>query len=175
MKQDKIISKLLVEFGLPPDYPEKRGLIPYKEAKDMIEIGINPYGSPVFLSPEAGKAWNRMLVSATEDNVVIYPLSGYRSVAVQADIIRNKLNQGLAIHDIMKANAPPGYSQHHTGNAIDICTDTVTTADLAFEKSNAFKWLIIYAPLYGFILPYPRDNTYGFLYEPWHWYFNLKM
>lgn len=175
MKLLNEISQLLSEFGLPPDYAENRGLVLYEETIDLVEIGINPYGNPVSLTSAAGQAWSRMLASAADDKVVLYPLSGYRSIAVQADIIRNKLSQGLNIHDIMKANAPPGYSQHHTGNALDICTDTVKTADLVFEKTKAFKWLMSYAPLYGFILSYPKENPYGFMYEPWHWYFNLNL
>jgi D-alanyl-D-alanine carboxypeptidase len=175
MKSDNQICRILAEFGLPPDYADIRGLVPYAEANDLINIGLNPFGMPVHLEPEAGKAWYRMHDSAAEDKIILYPLSGFRSIALQTEIIRNKLNQGWTIEDIMKANAPPGYSQHHSGKALDICTDSVKTPDVAFEKTKAFKWLITYASLFGFILSYPKDNPFGFIYEPWHWYFNKNV
>jgi D-alanyl-D-alanine carboxypeptidase len=25
--------------------------------------------------------------------------------------------------------------------------------------------------VYGFRMSYPRDNPQGFIYEPWHWFF----
>lgn len=54
---------------------------------------------------------------------------------------------------------PPGYSEHHTGLAVDI-TGT----------EQMYSWLEQHAPKYGFILRYPEDKTQwtGVSYEPWH-------
>jgi LAS superfamily LD-carboxypeptidase LdcB len=39
----------------------------------------------------------------------------------------------------------------------------------AFEKTQAFEWLIENATRFNFRLSYPRKNNMGIVYEPWHW------
>ena len=76
----------------------------------------------------------------------------------------------------MKVNALPGESEHHTGMAIDLTTgDEKEVLTESFEKTYAFEWLTENAYKYGFKLSFPRNNDYGFVYEPWHWcYHNEK-
>ena len=66
-------------------------------------------------------------------------------------------------------NAAPGYSQHHTGCAVDIATPGSRPLTEEFEESEAFAWLGNRAAEFGFSMTYPRDNPQGFIYEPWHW------
>jgi D-alanyl-D-alanine carboxypeptidase len=40
----------------------------------------------------------------------------------------------------------------------------------SFDTTDAFLWLTKHAYRYGFVLSYPKDNTY-YMYEPWHWRF----
>ena len=40
----------------------------------------------------------------------------------------------------------------------------------AFAQTAAYTWLLNNAHTYGFILSYPKSNTY-YIYEPWHWRF----
>jgi D-alanyl-D-alanine carboxypeptidase len=96
-------------------------------------------------------------------------VSGFRSVQYQADLIRKKLAAGQSIGAILKINAAPGFSQHHTGRAVDIATPGTRPLTEEFETSAAFDWLQRHARRYGFAMPYGRDNAYGFAYEPWHW------
>jgi len=38
-----------------------------------------------------------------------------------------------------------------------------------FEKPTGFDWLTKNAKKFGFKMSFPRNNEYGFIYEPWHW------
>ena len=71
--------------------------------------------------------------------------------------------------DVDLVNTPPGYSEHHTGRALDITTSDCEPLTEAFELTEAFTWLVTHASKYQFSLTYPRDNPYGIIYEPWHW------
>ena len=73
------------------------------------------------------------------------------------------------IDEILTVNAAPGFSEHHTGNAVDIATPGSRPLTEEFEATPAFEWLSANAENYGFSMTYERDNPWGFIYEPWHW------
>ena len=87
----------------------------------------------------------------------------------QVEIVRSKLEQGFSLDSILEVSAPPGYSEHHTGRAIDIATPATRPLTAEFEGSPAFIWLQANAGAFGFRMPYGRGNRFGFDYEPWHW------
>jgi D-alanyl-D-alanine carboxypeptidase len=95
----------------------------------------------------------------------------FRGVDDQAWLIRQELLRGEDVGQVLSAIAAPGYSQHHTGQALDI---ERIPAGADFETTAAFEWLCRNAAEYGFELSYPRDNPYGIMYEPWHWYCNIE-
>ena len=68
-------------------------------------------------------------------------------------------------------SAPPGYSEHHTGYAIDIGDGQVPATNVSrnFEKTKAFQWLKKHAAAYSFELSFPLNNPQGVNYEPGHW------
>lgn len=75
---------------------------------------------------------------------------------------------------VQKYVAVPGYSEHHTGLAIDICLHKNgkridDNSEMIAEKEIFAK---IHKKLskYGFILRYPegKKETTGYEYEPWH-------
>ncbi|MSU70488.1 MAG: D-alanyl-D-alanine carboxypeptidase family protein, partial [Opitutaceae bacterium] len=94
---------------------------------------------------------------------------GFRSVAFQANIIREKLAGGEPISRILKLVAAPGFSEHHTGQAIDIGSPDFPVVDERFALTAEFRWLKKNAARFGFHLSYPRRNPHGIVYEPWHW------
>ena len=69
-------------------------------------------------------------------------------------------------------NAAPGYSEHHTGRAVDLTTPGTPPLLEAFERTAAFAWLERHAARFGFVMTYPRNNPLGVIYEPWHWTFH---
>ncbi len=68
-------------------------------------------------------------------------------------------------------SADQGYSEHQLGTAVDLITPSMKgSLTTAFDKTPASLWLNDNAYKYGFILSYPKGNTY-YQYEPWHWRF----
>ncbi len=101
-------------------------------------------------------------------------VSAFRSIEYQLGIIRRKLERGLAIDEILRVSAAPGYSEHHSGRALDITTPGFAALEEQFEDSAAFAWLSTNAQSYGFWLSYPRGNPHGIAYEPWHWCWHAR-
>ena len=107
---------------------------------------------------------------ALSDGVNLYIVSGFRSYAYQQSIINRKLANGLTLEQISMINALVGESEHYTGHAIDFTTDgEAEVLTECFENTQAFKWLQDNAINFGFNMSFPRNNKYGFIYEPWHW------
>jgi len=123
------------------------------------------------LQPETLDAWKRMKEAAESDGINLHIISAFRSMTRQSEIIEDKKRKGISEDMIFRVNAPPGYSEHHTGRAIDIGTQNYSDLEEEFENSEAFCWLIAHARQFGFRLSYPRENPYGIAYEPWHWFF----
>lgn len=66
--------------------------------------------------------------------------------------------------------APPGFSEHATGMAIDF-GDRRGRCKLVgcFARTAVGRWLKKNAPDFGFELSFPEDNAQGVAFEPWHW------
>ena len=156
-------------LGIPANYGVVRRLRRHAEAKRLVAIGRNPDGDIIKLSPLAAAAWQQMHAAAARDGIVLLPLSGFRSVARQTRIIRRKLAAGEPIDAILQLVAAPGYSEHHTGRAIDIGAPGDPPLAEHFAKTPAFRWLSRRAGEFKFHLSYPRGNRHRIAYEPWHW------
>ncbi|MBT8422176.1 MAG: D-alanyl-D-alanine carboxypeptidase family protein [Gammaproteobacteria bacterium] len=163
-------AALFAELGIAADYGTRPLLQRYREATQLEDVGPNIMGRPVELTPATAMAWRDMAAAAAADSVTLLPVSGYRSIEYQAMLIRKKINAGQCIDDILMVNVAPGFSQHHTGNAIDIATPGYKPLVEEFDESPAFEWLSTRAADFGFLMSYPRDNPEGVIYEPWHWY-----
>jgi len=96
-------------------------------------------------------------------------------VAGETQIIREKLNAGMGIDEILTLCAPPGFNEHHTGRAVDIVCPDAPELEVDFENAEAFRWLALHAPRFNFELYCPRGNTMGYPYEPWHWCFRGQL
>lgn len=164
--------KLHAELGIPDDYAAD-GMPPYyDEVSDLVEIGPNLVGHMQRLRPDAAAHWQQMVEAAAADGIRLLIVSGFRDFEYQAGLIRRKLEAGVEIGKILRVNAAPGYSQHHTGCAVDVASPGSRPLTEEFEESEAFKWLGRRAGEFGFSMTYPRGNAYGFVYEPWHWALN---
>ncbi len=164
------LADLFTELGIPADYGDAPPLPSYAEATELTEIGANIMGRMQQLTPASADAWRAMSRAAAADKVTLLAISGFRSIDYQAMLIRRKLNSGQRIHDILRVNVAPGFSQHHTGNAMDIATPGYKPLLEEFDESPAFQWLQAHAADFGFSMSYPRGNPEGVIYEPWHWY-----
>jgi D-alanyl-D-alanine carboxypeptidase len=159
----------LHSLGLTDDYGERSGLPLVAEPNVLSYAGRDCYLRPLWLTAAAARAWRGMRAAALEDGMTVQAISGYRSHAYQLGIFRRKLARGLTVADILAVNAAPGYSEHHSGNALDIGTPGEPPAEESFELTPAFAWLTRRAGEFGYSMSYPRDNPHGIVYEPWHW------
>ena len=164
------LATLHRELGVPADYAVSRKLRPYDEAIPGALIPIAAESPRLIqLIRPAAHAWKQLVAAAAADDVTLLPLSGFRTVAYQAELIRKKLRKGTTIEEILRVNAAPGYSEHHTGRAVDMGTPGCTPLETAFAETRAFSWLQQRAEMFGFSLSFPTNNVHGFVYEPWHW------
>ncbi|MEE4163185.1 MAG: M15 family metallopeptidase [Woeseiaceae bacterium] len=164
-----MLRELHDELGIPADYGVNVGLPRFEEAVRLVDAGPNLIGRKVELDPDAHAAWLAMADAAAADGVTLLLVSGFRSWEYQARLIRKKLNAGQSIEEILTVNAAPGFSEHHTGRAIDIASPGSRPLTEEFESSDGFRWLTRNAARFGFRMSYPRDNALGIIYEPWHW------
>ena len=117
----------------------------------------------MLLDTETLNYFYKMHLAALNDNIELIIYSGYRTYEKQYHLY----------YDINKQNdnysAKPGYSEHHTGKAIDI-SDSIHGLTLNFSYSKTYMWLMSNSYKYGFILRYPKDkeNITKYKYEPWH-------
>lgn len=163
---------MIEQLGISQASLAARGLREYQEAEHLEVAEIGNGGKEHRLVPAAAHAWRELKNAALNDQILIFIVSGFRSIEQQKEIIRRKLNFGACIEDILKACAPPGYSEHHTGCAVDVATPGSPLLEISFEETPAFRWLVSYANSFGFYLSFPKGNSCGYQYEPWHWCFN---
>ncbi len=163
------VADLGQELGIPSGYAKARGIAICPEATELVSIGPDDDGRDCLLAKPAAAQWRAMRAKAAEAGIELTPLSGFRSIERQAQIIRGKLALGEPVEQILRTMAAPGYSEHHSGCAVDIGTPDVPPLEEAFATTPAFKWLGENAANFGFHLSYPKNNRQGFIYEPWHW------
>ncbi len=158
-----------------PDFQAERnhdhrilGHLPYNEVPKEKLVLIEPY---LEVHIDMHDSLLKMREEAKKDGIYLVFLSGYRSINLQNEIfysLKSFRNQEAA--ERARVSAPPGYSEHSTGFAIDIgdATQRETDFETEFENTDAFKWLIKNAAKFHFKLSFTKDNKY-IDYEPWHW------
>ncbi len=157
------------QLGIPDNYGISRALRLHADAVDLTAIGEDCWQRPQRLATEAAAAWSMMHHHAALENIQLVPVSAYRSIQYQTLLLQRKLDKGQVIEEILKVSAAPGFSEHHSGRAIDITTTQAVALETKFAQTSAYQWLNYNAEDYGFYLSYPQDNPHGIAWEPWHW------
>ena len=163
------VAVALQQLGIDAQRLSARRLPLFAETTRLAPVGLGTDGRDKALAPAAAKGWLAMRAQARTDGVELLLVSGFRSLEFQAVLIRSKLQRGMKIDEIIRVNAPPGYSEHHTGRAVDIGSANCPPLEDAFDRTEAFAWLGKNARRFGFSMSYPKANLHGFAYEPWHW------
>ena len=152
------------------------GHFPYKESNSKQMMIFASYAQDKNqrfekLAPEAALALMKMIYAARDEGVWLVPVSGFRTVETQEKLFKAQIKRRGSVEAAAKISAPPGYSEHHTGFAIDLTDGNFPKKDLTidFENTNAYQWLIPHAQDFGFELSFPPNNLQGVSYEPWHW------
>ena len=165
--EQDLIQQALSNLGINQNM---LGTLPaHQRSCRLVETGEDMFSRICRMHPATWQAFEQMVNDAYQDGIELNVVSAYRDYAYQAQLITKKLDQGQDILDILKVNAAPGYSEHHSGRALDLNTPGCEPLSEAFENTAAFAWLQTNASLYGFNMSYPRNNSDGIIYEPWHW------
>ena len=144
------------------------GHLPYKEIPKEKLVLIEPN---IEVHIDMRDSLLKMREEAKNDGIYLVFLSGYRSINLQNEIFYSlKSIRNQEALERARVSAPPGYSEHSTGFAIDIgdATKRETDFETEFENTGAFKWLIKNAAKFHFKLSFNKNNKY-IDYEPWHW------
>jgi len=144
------------------------GHLPYSEIPSEKLVLIEPN---IEVHIDMRDSLLKMRKEAKKEGIYLVFLSGYRSINLQNDIfysLKSIRNQEAA--ERARVSAPPGYSEHSTGFAIDIgdATQRETDFEIEFENTDAFRWLRNNAAKFHFKLSFNKNNKY-IDYEPWHW------
>lgn len=159
----------LERLGIPMSWIIEHELPFYAEAADLIVAETDERGRDYLLTPAATKAWKQMKEAAARDGIALEIVSSFRTIERQIEIIEKKIARNMPMELILTLSAPPGYSEHHSGRAIDINTPGCVPTEEEFADTDAYRWLEQHAARFDFSLSYPRGNALGFIYEPWHW------
>ncbi|NMF81905.1 M15 family metallopeptidase [Nodosilinea sp. P-1105] len=136
---------------------------------DLVSLSAN---RSIRLRPAAAREFEAMTQAAAAASIRLVPLSGYRSHAEQETIFFSLRAQRRQTPETRaEVSAPPGYSEHHTGYAIDVgdANQPNTHLNTSFADTSAYAWLEENAVRFGFELSFPPDNFQGVAFEPWHW------
>ena len=149
------------------------GHLPYDVAALSELEPITADGSIKMRSSAAAK-FKQMQTAAKADGINLTPISAFRDTQAQSQLffgVKEQRSQDAAQR--AEVSAPPGYSEHHTGYAVDIgdANAPATHVEPEFANTAAFSWLQQNALKYSFELSFPADNKQGVSYEPWHWRF----
>jgi len=152
----------------------------WEEALETVTV-TNSVGDEVEVEKKAYEAY-LLLKNDLEENDGIYLEldSARRSVAAQQEIMDRFIEKYGADY-AAKTVATPGYSEHHTGLALDLYfrveNEDGTFRDVYYNEDMTKPeygglWNTIHSRLadYGFILRYLKGKEYitGYGYEPWH-------
>ena len=153
--------------------PGLLGHLPYNIASESELIAIDG-NENLRMRPAAAQKLQQMQAAARADGIDLVLLSAFRDLQSQDQLffgVKEQRSQNATKR--AEVSAPPGYSEHHTGYAIDLGDGTApaTHLEVEFADTAAFGWLQQNALKYSFELSFPPNNQQGVSYEPWHWRF----
>lgn len=141
------------------------------EVADQNNLVALSGNSLVKLKPAAAQKVEALLEKARIEGIQLGAVSGYRTLEDQHFLFFEvKANRGQNSVTRAEVSAPPGYSEHHTGYAIDFVDRSRPETDLevTFDQTPAFEWLQRNAARFGLEMSFEKGNT-DVSYEPWHW------
>jgi D-alanyl-D-alanine carboxypeptidase len=128
-----------------------------EDSPELINVRVQP-----FLSA--------LLNAAASDDVPLYVKSAYRSFDEQKSL-KSVYSVTYGAGTANTFSADQGYSEHQLGTTVDFITTGLNgQLTVQFESTAAYTWLQNNAHTFGFVLSYPKGNSF-YIYEPWHWRF----
>ncbi|MDO5423261.1 MAG: M15 family metallopeptidase [Eubacteriales bacterium] len=129
-----------------------------------VPFAAGPRDPKRLLEPKAARAVQALFSHIAEvHGLYLYGISGFRSYERQKELFARNPQSCYV--------APPGTSEHQTGLALDVSCPSVGLELVdSFAVTPEGCCLARHAPLYGFILRYPKgkEQITGYQWEPWH-------
>ena len=144
----------------------------YEENTDLVDI-LDVDGEKTKLEKETLEKFYELQKDALNNGLEIVINSAFRSVKRQMELSK-ELEEENGIEYVLKYVATPGFSEHHTGLAVDV--GLRQNGKVVIENEERTVKLHMYEKLHtllanhGFILRYPKgkEEITGYRYEPWH-------
>lgn len=144
----------------------------WEEQVELVTL-TNSVGDEVQVEKTAYEAYEKLAAEMEKEGVHTELDSAFRSTAAQQEIV-DDFTKKYGEDYVKKYVAVPGYSEHHTGLALDLYL--IVDGKTMYENEDLVKctdeWEKIHAKLadYGFILRYleGKEDITGYNYEPWH-------
>lgn len=168
------LNEIYLHLGIQDSHLNANKLIQHHQPdlNELVVAEIDFEGKSFVLHQSTASAWKKMKEAAHQDGITLNPFSGFRSYLYQMRMIERHLKNGRSLEDTLTEIAIPGFSEHHTGRAIDLHEKGKTRLEQDFDQTPDFDWLTKNAHKFKFKMSYPKDNSLGIIYEPWHWYYS---
>ena len=149
----------------------------WEEKLETISV-MNSMGDTIEAEKKTGEAYLSLKAALEEEEIYIDIDSAYRSVKEQREL-KERFLEKYGEEYTAKTVAEPGFSEHHTGLAVDLYfrlkdkngnfADIVENEDLV-EYPKIWEKIHERLPEFGFILRFTRryEVLTGDSYEPWH-------
>ena len=155
-----------ITYEIPPPWKGNRLTDPKLTFSSFARIPakFSKNNSRLYILAEVLPDLVEMLTTAENDGVLIQVESAYRSASYQQQIFRRMLSEGREFEDIIRYVAPPGYSEHMLGTAVDF-----SPSNWRFADTDQHRWLLENAYRFGFENTYPEISESHLPWEAWHW------
>ena len=157
-------------YIIPPPWTGNRLTAPELNYSDFLRIPVEYTlnNGKIYILAKAHQPV--VALQAAEKNGIFLKVeSAYRSTGYQKRIFKRMLAKGRTFDDIVRYVAPPGYSQHMLGTAVDFFP-----SNWRFADTTDYTWLQKNATRFGFEETYYQLNPMKIPWEAWHWNFTGK-
>ena len=159
---------ILVNYKYEYIFPEEDILVSMYDKNALYSVST----TETYIQKPALDAFSELMNDLYEnsgcDDVIV--VSAYRSVEKQQSIYQDRLDRYGSEYAAAYV-ADPGYSEHHTGLAMDLSIYTENGLTYDIEDYSECKWFNENYDRYGYILRYPEDKAgiTSINYEGWHY------
>ena len=140
------------------------------ESRTSLIRTKNSLGDEIAIESRTYEAYLGLKNALENEDVFIDIESSFRSTEEQQFIV-DKFIRKYGRDYAERYAALPGYSEHHTGLALDLYL-YIDGQSVYYTDAHADKWEQIHSKLaeHGFILRYQhgKEDITGYSYEPWH-------
>ncbi|MCM1984810.1 M15 family metallopeptidase [Lyngbya confervoides] len=164
-------SALVEQARFTPITPLQYGhrqTVPAERSQLQRLPGAGPGQRDEYLRPEAAQAWFQMQRAARAAGIQLAIADSYRTEAEQARLFARQVQRRGNRVAAAQWSAPPGYSEHHTGYALDLAGSDISGLLHPVQDRAVWQWVQQHGPAYGWEISFQAGNPFGITPEPWH-------